>query len=309
MGMNELTHEAISLALTNDDPLTHNQRASLLSLVADDKVWQREYDKVSAELNAAKVELERQRSLLRRQYEADAALYKESCDWASRNVELAEHDAIHSILAAEFGGNREVVLAHEMQIKDHDRDQPPTEAIAEVPWSMVQSLCMVALADPTEAMEHQVQRLATHFGMGDKRGQSLAAMLLRLRQRREMPHVIAGPSRLVNASQTFNGDEPTEPSAEVVLPEPHVGSVLGYYTADQMRAYGDARASAAILADRAAWPDMIRQALLDTAEEGDGEYASQEADRITERILQGLNVEARHGITPTAPTQTTHTKE
>ena len=57
---------------------------------------------------------------------------------------------------------------------------------------------------------------------------------------------------------------PTEPSAEVVLPEPDLGmpwrvnaasdgsAHSAGYTADQMRAYGDARAAAAILADRAA---------------------------------------------------------
>lgn len=48
---------------------------------------------------------------------------------------------------------------------------------------------------------------------------------------------------------------PTEPSAEVVLPEPvqfEHREPRERYTADQMRAYGDARAAAAILADRAA---------------------------------------------------------
>jgi hypothetical protein len=41
-------------------------------------------------------------------------------------------------------------------------------------------------------------------------------------------------------------------------------------------------------AERERLPDMIRQALLDTAADGDGEYAAQEADRLTERLLQGL---------------------
>jgi hypothetical protein len=43
--------------------------------------------------------------------------------------------------------------------------------------------------------------------------------------------------------------------------------------------------AAAVAAERERWPDLIRQAMLDTAEDGDDEYAAQEADRITERLL------------------------
>jgi hypothetical protein len=53
---------------------------------------------------------------------------------------------------------------------------------------------------------------------------------------------------------------------------------------DQMRTY----AAAAVAAERERWPDLIRQAMLDTAEDGDDEYAAQEADRITERLLRVL---------------------
>lgn len=48
MGTKDLTHEAIARALTNGDLLTHAQRSVLLGLVADDKAWQRECDRLRA---------------------------------------------------------------------------------------------------------------------------------------------------------------------------------------------------------------------------------------------------------------------
>ena len=50
MGTKDLAHKAIARALANGEPLTHDQRAALLSLVADDKVWQRKHDEMAAEL-------------------------------------------------------------------------------------------------------------------------------------------------------------------------------------------------------------------------------------------------------------------
>jgi hypothetical protein len=52
MGTKDLTHEAISAALANGDPLTHEQRATLLGLVADDKAWQRKHDELAGKLAA-----------------------------------------------------------------------------------------------------------------------------------------------------------------------------------------------------------------------------------------------------------------
>ena len=52
MGTKDLTHEAISSALANGDHLTHEQRAALLGLVADDKVWQRRHDELAGKLAA-----------------------------------------------------------------------------------------------------------------------------------------------------------------------------------------------------------------------------------------------------------------
>ena len=50
MSTKSLTHEAIAQALASGDPLTQDQRAVLLGLVADDKVWQRECDRLRAAL-------------------------------------------------------------------------------------------------------------------------------------------------------------------------------------------------------------------------------------------------------------------
>ena len=50
MKTKDLTHKAIARALANGEPLTHDRRAALLSLVADDKVWQRKHDEMAAEL-------------------------------------------------------------------------------------------------------------------------------------------------------------------------------------------------------------------------------------------------------------------
>ncbi len=50
MGTRDLTHKAIAEALSNDRLLTHDQRAALLTLVADDSVWQRKCDKAQAEV-------------------------------------------------------------------------------------------------------------------------------------------------------------------------------------------------------------------------------------------------------------------
>lgn len=48
MGTRDLTHKAIAEALSNDRLLTHDQRAALLTLVADDSVWQRKHDELAA---------------------------------------------------------------------------------------------------------------------------------------------------------------------------------------------------------------------------------------------------------------------
>lgn len=50
MGTRDLTHKAIAEALSNDRLLTHDQRAALLTLVADDSVWQRKHDEAAAEV-------------------------------------------------------------------------------------------------------------------------------------------------------------------------------------------------------------------------------------------------------------------
>ena len=50
MGTRDLTHEAIARALTNGDPLTHEQRSVLLGVVADDAVWQRKHDEMAEQL-------------------------------------------------------------------------------------------------------------------------------------------------------------------------------------------------------------------------------------------------------------------
>jgi hypothetical protein len=52
MGTKDLTHKAIARALANGEPLTHDQRAALLSLVADDKVWQRKHDEMADQMRA-----------------------------------------------------------------------------------------------------------------------------------------------------------------------------------------------------------------------------------------------------------------
>lgn len=60
MSTKDQTHEAIAQALSDGTPLTHDQRALLLGLVIDDKMWQREYDKAAA---AVAAERERRTSL------------------------------------------------------------------------------------------------------------------------------------------------------------------------------------------------------------------------------------------------------
>lgn len=52
MGTKDLAHKAIARALANGEPLTHDQRAALLSLVADDKFWQRKHDEMANQMRA-----------------------------------------------------------------------------------------------------------------------------------------------------------------------------------------------------------------------------------------------------------------
>lgn len=51
MGTKDLTHEALAKALTDGEPMTHEQRGLLLGLVADDKVWQRECDRQMVQIH------------------------------------------------------------------------------------------------------------------------------------------------------------------------------------------------------------------------------------------------------------------
>lgn len=68
-------------------------------------------------------------------------------------------------------------------------------------WTIVAALCNVALAasfdEPNIAIEHQVSRLADHFGPADPRGLQLHDMLTRLRQRRTNPPTTKAVTRLV----------------------------------------------------------------------------------------------------------------
>lgn len=52
MSTKSMTHEAVADALSNNQPLTGDQRAVLMGLVAVDKRWQRELDARDAELAA-----------------------------------------------------------------------------------------------------------------------------------------------------------------------------------------------------------------------------------------------------------------
>lgn len=58
MGTRDLTHKAIAEALSNDRLLTHDQRAALLTLVADDSVWQRKHDEMAAEVQNLRAALQ-----------------------------------------------------------------------------------------------------------------------------------------------------------------------------------------------------------------------------------------------------------
>ena len=95
MGTRDLTHKAIAEALSNDRLLTHDQRAALLTLVADDSVWQRKYDKAQAEvallraaLNGGNV-IERLQFALQRLADASEALGVNHFgdDWLSDEVQ------------------------------------------------------------------------------------------------------------------------------------------------------------------------------------------------------------------------------
>jgi len=62
VGTKDLTHEALCKALSENTPLTSEQRCVLLSAIADDKRWQRVMDAESARLNAAMNQLARERT-------------------------------------------------------------------------------------------------------------------------------------------------------------------------------------------------------------------------------------------------------
>ena len=63
MSTKDLTHKAIAEALAKNTPLTVDQRATLLTAVNDDQIWQRRHDEMAAELNALRADAERYRWL------------------------------------------------------------------------------------------------------------------------------------------------------------------------------------------------------------------------------------------------------
>jgi hypothetical protein len=64
MGTKDLTHAAIAKTLANDALLTHDQRAALLTMVADDAVWQRKHDEAAAEVMRLTEQVESLRAAL-----------------------------------------------------------------------------------------------------------------------------------------------------------------------------------------------------------------------------------------------------
>lgn len=54
MGTKDLTYSAISQALSEGAQLTHDQRAALLTLVADDELWQRKHDELAEQLSCVR---------------------------------------------------------------------------------------------------------------------------------------------------------------------------------------------------------------------------------------------------------------
>lgn len=55
-------------------------------------------------------------------------------------------------------------------------------APSDTEWSIIHALVNCAMATESDAAMHQIDRLAKHYGMKDKRGQSLRAKLLRHEQ-------------------------------------------------------------------------------------------------------------------------------
>lgn len=68
MGTKDLTHEALSRALSENTPLSLEQRGALISAIADDQRWQRILDEETQRLNTTitqlKTVLDEQRQLL-----------------------------------------------------------------------------------------------------------------------------------------------------------------------------------------------------------------------------------------------------
>ena len=193
-----------------------------------------------------------------------------------------------------FGGKNAVTVFH------HDCAETLREVIASL------EAVTAAVAEPAEPMHawlcerhSYVLRVGQPYVFQPAEGcDSCAAMAEQARE-------AYGPSMGAPESTP----PPTEPSAEVVIPEPDVlsytvDSVMRRYELHthsnrQLRAYGDARAAAAILADRAARVPLTDEQ-IDRTWNGMGSFTERYADwRIFARAI-----ERTHGITPTAPTQT-----
>lgn len=92
-----MTHEAISAALCNDAPLTGEQRALLVGLVADDKVWQREADRLRAESDRLRETLRGIRDANWREW--DNASADEFVAWAQSRARHVLQDLPNAIVS------------------------------------------------------------------------------------------------------------------------------------------------------------------------------------------------------------------
>ena len=93
MSTKNLTHKAIAEALSKNTPLTTDQRATLLTLVNDDEVWQRRHDEMAEQVESLRAALEVSQAA------TNAAVSK--AQWQARtNAELnAQGDTIRRLKA------------------------------------------------------------------------------------------------------------------------------------------------------------------------------------------------------------------
>ena len=128
MGTRDLTHKAIAEALSNDRLLTHDQRAALITLVADDSVWQRKHDETAAEVTrlvdkcnsyiADNARLAEEVDRLREELTREEAQYKDMQRDAERYRWLRLQDWDTSPLAVVANPRAAIKLGHDAPSRD-----------------------------------------------------------------------------------------------------------------------------------------------------------------------------------------------